>query len=303
MGMRAGFKAMRTPRERALMKLHLKAGAIAVVIFTTLCLTLSFTHVGELLWKFNPPLFIAVCVAVMVAYVGFIFAATFRFSREMRKIRIEQQQASGSMDPANHQSGWIGPSAWSVWGMTPWEYRSPTTLFGLPLVHFTAGRNMEGKAKPAIGWIASGERAYGILFAGGAFAVGGIACGGASVGLLSFGGLSVGLLLAFGGFALGGVAMAGCAVGWIATGGLAIAWHAAMGGVGAAHDIAFAGAPLAAHANDAVARAFILNHPWLNIDRPMTRNVFWLACFLPMMIQMVAVSWWRRRVMKRAKLG
>jgi hypothetical protein len=276
--------------------------AVVVVIFTAACLTLSFTHPGELLWKFNPRLFIATCVAVMLAYVGFIFAATLRFNRELRKIRTEEQKASGATDPAYYQPTGFGPSPWSTWQVAPWEYRSRATLFGLPLVHLTAGRNMEGKAKPAIGWIASGERAYGILFAGGGFAVGGISCGGASVGLISFGGLSVGLLLAFGGFALGGVAMAGCAVGWIATGGLAIAWHAAMGGVGAAHDIAFAGAPLAAHANDAVARAFILNHPWLNMDRPMTRNVFWLACFLAMLIQVVTVSWWRRRVMKRANL-
>ena len=123
------------------------------------------------------------------------------------------------------------------------------------------------KITPAIGWIACGERAYGIIYASGGVAVGGIATGGLSIGLLSFGGLIIGLL-AFGGFALGALALGGGAIGWVASGGMALGWHAAMGGMVAAHELACGGVALGNHVNDAVAREFFLNHRWLDLRRP-----------------------------------
>ncbi len=92
-----------------------------------------------------------------------------------------------------------------------YEYRSPVTLFGLPLVHVNLGRGLR---------VAKG------IFAVGNIAAGCVALGGLSAGLLSLGGLSLGLLaiggLAAGIAALGGVALGLLALGAVAIGGLAM---------------------------------------------------------------------------------
>ena len=183
------------------------------------------------------------------------------------------------------------------------EYRSRATLFGLPLVHWRSFGKMRKpgeKIQPAIGWIACGERAYGILYASGGVAVGGISTGALSIGILSFGGLSFGLL-AFGGFAFGAVALGGGAIGLVASGGMALGWHAALGGMVAAHELACGGAALGNHVNDAVAREFFLRHRWLDFTQAGPRNLFWVLCFGPMSVQMMIWIWWRRKMEKRAK--
>ncbi len=84
------------------------------------------------------------------------------------------------------------------------EYRSRTTLLGLPLLHV-------------------------------AIAVGGIAIGGASLGALALGGAALGLV-AIGGLAVGLVAVGGAAVAWYtAVGGLAVTHDLAVGGAAFAH--------------------------------------------------------------------
>jgi hypothetical protein len=118
------------------------------------------------------------------------------------------------------------------------EYRSRVMLFGLPLVHICLSRVVNGQFRRGVatGWIAIGDVAFGILFACGGVAVGGISLGGIAVGALSIGGLAIGAL-AFGGLAIG----------IIAIGGAAFAWHAAVGGFAAAHDFATGGVALAPH--------------------------------------------------------
>ena len=115
------------------------------------------------------------------------------------------------------------------WG---YEYRSPTRVLGLPLVHIAQGVDPEtGRVRVAKGIIAIGNIAIGVL------AVGGLAFGG-----LSLGGLSLGLL-AIGGVALGGVSFGGLAVAlFLALGGAAIAGQYAIGGLAIApHSISGAG--------------------------------------------------------------
>jgi hypothetical protein len=122
----------------------------------------------------------------------------------------------------------------------------------------------------ARGWLALGDRAYGVIFAMGNVAVGGIAVGGLlSVGVIALGGITVGGLaigglslgvLAFGGLSGGVFALGGMAMGWMAFGGGAVAWRAAKGGGAWAHDFAIGGSATAAQANDHAAEAFIGNH-------------------------------------------
>ena len=106
------------------------------------------------------------------------------------------------------------------------EFRSKTTLFGLPLVHIASGLDpATGRVRTAKGILAIGDRAIGVVAIGGG-AIGGVAIGGAAVGLLSLGGLSIGILAAVGGLAIGGFAFGGGAIGAVAIGGAAVGYYA-----------------------------------------------------------------------------
>ena len=295
-GMKASLNSTRTPRERASMKRYIWKIIIGAIVFTACLLPLNFVT-GTALWKSHPALFIALGVAMTVAWGVYVFVIAWRFNRKFAAMRDEERQNN----PAAFAGADTGPMF-----CTPAEYRSRATLLGLPLVHYRMGR-MPGqprfpiqKTPPAVGWIACGEVAYGILFANGGVAVGGIATGGMSVGIFSFGGFSVGLI-SFGGLALGGLALGGAALGWIASGGIAVAWHAALGGMAGAHELALGGAALANHANDKVAWEFFQHYRWLNIMQPGPRNAFWAVCFAPVFLQMIFWSWLRRKMAKRAK--
>ncbi len=114
-----------------------------------------------------------------------------------------------------------------------YEYKSKTTLLGLPLIHIAQGINpATGRPRVAKGIIAIGNVAIGVI------ALGGVALGG-----LTFGGCSIGVL-ALGGLALGGVAMGGAAIAiYFAVGGLAVAGKIAIGGLAIApHVIGSGGA-------------------------------------------------------------
>ncbi len=287
LGWREGLKNTRTPRERSSTKrfgLIILAGGI---LFFVACSLVS-DYFAPRLWKHHPVLVLALTWAVMLAWVIFAFGFTWRHHRTMQQLRETEQQSHPELFRAKPP-------------LEAFEYRSCATLFGLPLVHWRSFGKMRKpgeKILPAIGWIAFGERAYGILYASGGIAVGGIATGGLSIGLLSFGGLSIGLLT-FGGFAIGVVALGGGAIGYIASGGMALGWHAAMGGMVAAHELACGGAALGNHVNDAVAREFFQSHRWLDFTQAGPRNLFWLLCFGPMSIQMMIWMWWRRKMEKR----
>lgn len=244
---REGLKNTRTPRERTLVKrfgLVILAGGI---IFFVACSVFA-GFLSPRLWKYHPVLVLMLLWAMMLAWVVFAFGYSWRYQREMRRLREEARQQH--------------PELFRDESLRVWEYRSRAQLLGLPLVHwrsFNRVRRQGEKIQPAIGWIACGERAYGILYASGGLAVGGIATGALSIGVLSFGGISIGLL-AFGGFSIGAVALGGGAIGLIATGGMAMGWHAAMGGMVAAHELACGGMALGNHVNDAVAQDFFLRH-------------------------------------------
>jgi RNA polymerase sigma factor (sigma-70 family) len=288
-GWREAVKNTRTPRERALVK---RFGIIILacgILFFVACWLFS-GYLAPRLWKHHPVLVLALVWATGLAWAVVAFGFLWRHNRTMQQQREEEQQRHPELFRAKPP-------------LETFEYRSRATLFGLPLVHwrsFGKVRRPGEKVQPAVGWIACGERAYGILYASGGIAVGGISTGGLSIGLLSFGGLSIGLL-AFGGFAIGAVALGGGAIGWVASGGMALGWHAAMGGMVAAHELACGGAALGNHVNDPVAREFFLRHRWLDFTQVGPRNLFWVLCFGPMSVQMMFWIWWRRKMEKRAK--
>jgi hypothetical protein len=101
------------------------------------------------------------------------------------------------------------------------EYRSPISIAGWPLIHVCAGLDpVTMRPRVAKGIIAIGN-----------VAVGGVAIAGVAFGLLTIGGASFGLLFALGGAAIGlGLSVGGFAVGSFALGGAAIGFVYAIGG-------------------------------------------------------------------------
>jgi hypothetical protein len=137
------------------------------------------------------------------------------------------------------------------------EYRSRSTLGGLPLVHVARGGWTDAGYQRGIatGWVAMGDIAVGVLFACGGLAFGGVTVGGVAVGLLPIGG-----------FALGPVAVGGLAIGIVALGGTAVGWLLALGGVAvstgsAAGAVAIAPRAAAPRWPDSLPPASIPHHP------------------------------------------
>ena len=129
------------------------------------------------------------------------------------------------------------PAAARDWRTWHYEYVSPRTIGGLPLVHVNIGFG----PRRARGIVAIGSVASGVIALGGASA-GVISVGGVSLGLLAIGGLSAGGaavggaalgLLALGALAVGLLAIGGAAIGVWTLGGLSIAAQVAAGGFAA----------------------------------------------------------------------
>jgi hypothetical protein len=272
-GVKASLNATRTPRERAFVVRQTKITTVAVIGFTLLLF--AYIYAATKWWKQFPVLFITLGVAIPLVYTIWIVVAALRQNQQMREIRREEKELHPEVF-AND----VEPKVT--------EYRSRRTLLGLPLIHICNGAPMGEKSRPAIGWIALGGRAYGILFAAGGFAVGGISMGGVSIGVLSMGGASIGLL-ALGGFAFGGIAIGGAAVGLLAMGGAAAAWFGAQGGIAVAHDVAIGGLALAEHMNDAAAKQFFDRFSWMDMTRPGRRNLLMLICWTPVLLS--ALIW------------
>lgn len=110
-----------------------------------------------------------------------------------------------------------------------YDYRSETTVLGMPLVHMTSGIDpATGRKRVARGFIAIGDVAVGVIAVGGV-AVGGLAFGGLALGVVALGGVAIGVLLGLGGGAVGYIAFGGMALGYYAYGGAALGAHA-LGG-------------------------------------------------------------------------
>jgi RNA polymerase sigma factor (sigma-70 family) len=283
LGWRESMKNTCTPRERKFVIRNAIVILIGAVIFGVSCALLPVHGY----YDSHPILMTLLGLVITVGYCVFIFTVTWRYKRAFEKVREEERR----LHPESFRDK---PMTWPLRGEV-WEYRSRATLLGLPLVHCRFGKMPGETLLPAVGWIAYGEIAYGILFASGGISVGGISFGGASIGIFSIGGLGVGLL-AFGGLAIGGVAWGGAAIGWVASGGVALGWHMAMGGMALTRESLMTG-----NINIAAAREFFARHSWLDLTRTTSRNLFWILCFGPLLLQLVAWRWIRRAMLKRAR--
>jgi len=244
------LKLPESQRER---KFALKAYAgVWISAFLYPAMLILCGYAGRNYWDAHPQMFNITILASAFGFVAFIGPYTLWMARVQRRIQKEEAKQS------------TNPRVISL--SQPYEYRSPQTFLGLPLLHIRWHCVKDGETLPAKGWIACGNKAYGILLASGTVAVACVSMGALAVGLVAVGGFGIGLF-AFGGMALGFAVIGGAAVGYMAFGGGAIGWLGASGGATLARHFALGGGAIAEHANDQAARTFMngsffFRHEW-----------------------------------------
>jgi RNA polymerase sigma factor (sigma-70 family) len=285
LALRANLDQSRTPRERrAVVKITIAYFFGAWVFLGALWLL----RAGSWQW-WDRRLVLAVITQVLV--LGFIVVwpvSLMRVMRHMRRLRSAERRAHPALFSAPRDQ--VGSAAG--------EYRSRLTLLGVPLVHCRFSAPDEGQP-PLFGWIAGGDRAYGLICAWGGIAVAPISVGAVSVGIVALGNLSVGLF-SFGTVALGWLALGCASVGYEAYAWLsALGWDTAQGG-GFALAGRAANAPVAyaAHVNDEAARA-ILSSPGSQQHQMAVISVITLLTLVPVVFYAREV----RRRLGQASLG
>ena len=242
--LRANLDQARTPRERrAVVKVTLGVffGSLGFLVAWYLLRAAAFR------WWEERVVYAVAAQALLLATLVIWPVALRRVMRHMRLLRSAERQAHPeSFRDARDQVG-------SAAG----EYKSRLKLFGVPLVHIRFATPDEGEL-PVFGWLAGGDRAYGLLCAWGGYAVAPLSVGAVSVGFLTVGALSVGVIslgtVAVGSFALGCVSLGVRAYAWLS----ALGWTSAQsGGFALARMVAEGPVALARHANDPVAREFL----------------------------------------------
>lgn len=219
-----------------------------------------------------------VIVALFTAGWSFLLVRSLRIGSELRSAERlrEPEKFSHPSDRAGSRLA---------------EYCSRATLFGLPLVHIRFSTPDAGKG-PAVGWIAGGDRAIGLLFAFGGWAVGLVSVGGVTCGVLTLGGVSIGLL-SLGAICFGGVAVGSVSYGWHASGSLsATAWETARSAnLAFSQHIAAAPFALAPHANDGVAQRMMAD--------PNAGRDWLIFCALIVVLSIVPTTLYARAVRRR----
>jgi RNA polymerase sigma factor (sigma-70 family) len=274
-GVRASLNVMRTARERALLFHQLKV-AIAVAMFFVgavfaLILPMRF-------WSNYPNALVALGIALLVGYSGAQVLMMWRFTRETRVVRAAAQE----LEPERFTEKQRASSG------RGFEYRSRATLLGIPLVHIRYAPP-RADSSPALGWIAVGDRAVGVLFALGAMAAGTVSVGSVAVGVVAVGGASLGVI-SLGGTAFGILALGTMAAGVFALGAFAFGWTGASGAVAVAHTFALGRVALGEHPNDEAALVFASQHHVATVFYSLLA-----LCFLLAVLPTAFIAWRTRR--------
>jgi RNA polymerase sigma factor (sigma-70 family) len=173
------------------------------------------------------------------------------------------------------------------------EYISRFRLLGLPLVHAKFAMAEQGE-KPAVAWVAVGDRAYGLLFAWGGFAVAPVSVGIISCGLLTVGAVGFGLV-AMGTVAVGLLAIGASAIGYKAFGSLsALGWEGAFSpGFSIAKEAAIGPIAYAAEINNEVAASLVSLST-------MDQTYAWFLGIMAFLV-IVPVVWYAHAVRKKTR--
>lgn len=244
LALRANLDQSRTPRERrAVVKttLWVFSGALGFLGIIYLLRAAAFQ------WWESRSTFAWITQALVLAFVVGWPWLMVHLMREFRSLRsAERRRHPECFRDARDQ---VGSSAG--------EYRSRLKLLGVPLVHIRFSSPDEGE-RPVFGWVAGGDRAYGLLIAWGGWAIAPVSVGAFAIGVLAVGTVSVGAI------SLGTASVGLLAVGCMAVGVKAAAWLSALGsdtatggGFAIARIAAEGPVAFAQHANDSVARQIL----------------------------------------------
>ena len=187
---------------------------------------------------------IAVATQVLVVAFGAGYAAVaIRLLGNMRVLRAEQRDRH--------------PEAFARdidrVDSTAREVQSRLRIAGIPVFHFRFGMP-EKHDPPVFGWIAGGDRAYGLLMAWGGIAVAPVSIGIVSVGVVSVGTVGLGVF-SVGAVAIGAIGFGAAAIGYQAYASLSsLGWQSAFSqGFAIAKDAAIGPVAIAREVNNSAA--------------------------------------------------
>ena len=174
-GYSMSLKSARSDRERSFIK-QMTLWILGLIGVMGIGLTLLILQGRQL--AANSPRFLAGGIAILtIGYTVALFATIIFGNRRIARIRGED----GTLDVTPDEVAKKMPAALREF-QYPRVYESRSRLLGLPLVsvrfHGSLGIGDIKGRRAAVGWIAIGDKeAYGIIFASGTIAVGGIAVG------------------------------------------------------------------------------------------------------------------------------
>ncbi|WNO09852.1 sigma-70 family RNA polymerase sigma factor [Teredinibacter sp. KSP-S5-2] len=177
------------------------------------------------------------------------------------------------------------------------EFKTRFQFLGIPLLHFKLGMPEQGDS-PAFAWIAGGDRAYGLLFAWGGYAMAPISVGIVSVGIVSIGAVGLGPI-AIGTLAIGVIGFGASAIAYKAYSSLSsLGWESAFSaGFAAARDAAIAPIAFAEHVNSELAGELV------NLSA-FSQNYLWVLTVMAVLVIVPAIwhsNMVRRRMAKKNK--
>lgn len=215
-GLRASLDQSRTQRERQNAYKVVAMFMLTAVVYVLGMFALKFFAMNN-----NNDVSLQI-YAIASQFLVLTFVTTYlflvhRMFKQTQKIRT--QERIFNPQAFQHQADHLGSNKH--------EYKSKISLFGTPLFHFKFGM-LETGDTPAIGWIAGGSKAYGLLFAWGGVAIAPISVGIVSVGIISVGAVGFGLI-AIGTVGIGIIGFGASAIGYKAYGSLsALGWESAF---------------------------------------------------------------------------
>jgi len=217
-GLRAGLDQSRTQRERHRVITYVVLYfAVAIVYVLGM---LGLTHVA-LKDAGNAGIYALISQLLVLGFVAsyiFLMIHMLKGGRQLRaQERIFYPEAfEGEVDQIDSKQR---------------EYKSRFCIAGVPLFHFRFG-TPELNDRPVFGWVAGGDRAYGLLFAWGGVAIAPISVGIVSVGLISVGAVGIGLF-GLGSIGIGVIGFGASAIGYKAYSSLSsLGWDSAFSGAG-----------------------------------------------------------------------
>lgn len=280
-GYQMSLKAARSERERSFIRRQAIVLLVLIGTFSAAIIGLLFARN----WLLQDPWRLTIAITTLaIGYIATLFTMIIWSNRQIARIRREDGTDTMSLQDAHQQLPRVIQNVNAVR-----SYESKLRLCGLPLisVQFGGGTGLGSpQQRTAVGWIALGDKAYGVLLAYGSVAIGTIAVGAISIGLVSLGGMALGAV-ALGGLAIGGYTTGGVALGWVSFGGLAIAWKAAVGGLALSHDAALGGLASGAHVNDETAKALLSQNTFIRFAASLNSFGWWIlvaVILIPMFV-------------------